>query len=117
MAGRRLHEHLMQSARTWEEGGRDRAELYRGARLASALDWRAEHLGEMNELERQFLVASRDAERDELQVARKRTRRLRVLAVMLALLLVAAVVSALLAVRQTSRVDDQRELPGSPTRQ
>ena len=38
------------------------AELYRDARLASALDWRAEQLTELNELERQFLDASRDAD-------------------------------------------------------
>ena len=110
VSGRRLHEHLMRSARTWEEAGREPAELYRGARLASAVDWRAEHQTELNELERQFLEASRDAEQGELQVARKRTRRLRVLAIMLAVLLVAAVVSALLAVRQTQRTNDQREL-------
>ena len=81
-----------------------------GAVLPRHSTWRAEHPTELNELERQFLEASRDAEQDELQVARKRTRRLRVLAIMLAVLLVAAVVSALLAVRQTQRTNEQREL-------
>ena len=37
--GRRLHHHLAASAAGWEAEGRDPAELYRGARLASALDW------------------------------------------------------------------------------
>ena len=41
--GRRLHRHLTQAARDWGDGGRDRGELYRGARLASALEWRAGH--------------------------------------------------------------------------
>ena len=84
-------------------------------RLASAIDWQAEHLTELNELERQFLEESRDAEQDELHVARKRTRRLRVLAAMLAVLLAAAVVSALLAVRQTQRTTNNASSlrPGS----
>ena len=37
--GRRLHQHLTNAARDWQQGGRDRGELYRGARLASTLDW------------------------------------------------------------------------------
>ena len=37
--GRRLHQHLIYAARDWEASGRDRGELYRGARLVSALDW------------------------------------------------------------------------------
>ncbi len=37
--GRRLHQHLIHGAAEWERSGRDPAELYRGARLASALDW------------------------------------------------------------------------------
>src|SRR5262249_30010483 len=37
--GRRLHAHLIETAREWAGSGRDPADLYRGARLASALDW------------------------------------------------------------------------------
>ena len=37
--GRRLHHHLAVAAREWDAGGRDPGELYRGARLAAALDW------------------------------------------------------------------------------
>ena len=39
--GRRLHQHLIHAAGEWQGSGRDPAELYRGARLASALDWAA----------------------------------------------------------------------------
>ena len=39
---RRLHRHITLAARDWEMGGRDAGELYRGARLASALDLAAE---------------------------------------------------------------------------
>ena len=37
--GRRLHAHLREAARGWADGGRDPGELYRGARLAAALEW------------------------------------------------------------------------------
>ena len=37
---------------TWDDGGRDRGELYRGARLAAALEWRAAHEPELNATER-----------------------------------------------------------------
>ena len=61
--GRRLHQHLIQAATEWQGSGREPAELYRGARLASALEWAAEHEREPNELERAFLDESRDRER------------------------------------------------------
>ena len=53
--GRRLHQHLIGAAGEWRDSGRDPAELYRGARLASALDWAASHDPELNQLERSFL--------------------------------------------------------------
>ena len=40
--GRRLHQHLIGAAGEWRDSERDPAELYRGARLASALDWAAD---------------------------------------------------------------------------
>ena len=65
--GRRLHQHLIQAAREWQASGREPAELYRGARLASALEWASDHEPELNELERAFLEESRAAsERDLL---------------------------------------------------
>ena len=46
--GRRLHHHLGIAAREWDAGGRDPGELYRGARLAAALDWAAAHEPELD---------------------------------------------------------------------
>ena len=63
--GRRLHRRVTDAARDWDAAGRDAGELYRGARLASALDWAAEHGGELNRLEREFL---------ERQPSRQRAR-------------------------------------------
>ena len=68
--GRRLHRHLIHAAAEWSNGGRDRSELYQGARLASALEWRAEHEPELNTTEQQFLDASRTAS----ERARRRIR-------------------------------------------
>ena len=39
--GRRLHAHLTAAATDWDARGRDAADVYRGARLAAALEWRA----------------------------------------------------------------------------
>ena len=63
--GRRLHQHLTHAALDWQAAGREPGELYRGARLASALDWSAGHEEDLNALERGFLDESRAAaERD-----------------------------------------------------
>ena len=53
-AGRRLRRHITQAASEWDATGRDQGELYRGARLAAALDWSTDHAYELNELEREF---------------------------------------------------------------
>ena len=61
--GRRLHRHLTQAATDWDAAGREPSELYRGARLAAALEW-ADAGGEaagLNRLEREFLEESRTA--------------------------------------------------------
>ena len=61
--GRALRRHLAPAAAEWDAAGRPDAELYRGARLASALDWVAERddrLTELTRVERDFLTASRD---------------------------------------------------------
>jgi DNA-binding SARP family transcriptional activator/WD40 repeat protein len=83
--GRRLHRHLTRAAGDWVQGHRDRAELYRGARLASALEWRSRHAQELNAAEQEFLDASRVAS----ERARRRVHL--VLAGMVALAVVATI--------------------------
>src|SRR5262249_11177686 len=56
--GRTLHRNLTASARTWDEGGRDGADLYRGARLTAAWEWAEPHEADLNDLERGFIRAS-----------------------------------------------------------
>jgi WD40 repeat protein len=91
--GRALHMHLSSSAREWDDRERDRGELYRGARLSSALEWEAQHRDELNQLERAFLAASRSVNQREL-------RRLRVLLAGALLLLLFAATAAVVAMEQ-----------------
>ena len=73
--GRALRRHLAPAAREWAQSGRPDAELYRGARLASALDWAGGHAGDLNAIEEEFLAASRGAADRELREQRERADR------------------------------------------
>ena len=73
--GLRVHRRLTEAALSWEELDREPGELYRGARLVQASEWTAGHAGELNELEREFLMAARAAaerEAAEREAARQR---------------------------------------------
>jgi len=109
-AGQLLHAHLMEAARGWQGGGEDAGELYRGARLASALDWTTEHTLELNELEREFLGASREATERETERQRRTNRRLRGLLIGVAGFLVLALVAGGLALVQRSRAGRSAEV-------
>jgi WD40 repeat protein len=73
--GRRLHRRLADAARDWGQSGHDTGDLYRGARLTAALEWRTRHEPDLNRTERAFLDAGRSAEQRELHAARARRRR------------------------------------------
>ena len=91
--GRRVHRHLTDAARDWDDRGRDPGDLYRGARLAAALEWRDGHEHELNATERAFLDASRTA-------AGRAQRRLRLALAGVAALLVVAALGGVVALRQ-----------------
>ncbi|HKZ83910.1 MAG TPA: BTAD domain-containing putative transcriptional regulator [Anaerolineae bacterium] len=75
--GLRQHRHLTEAARGWEALGRDPGELYRGARLAQAVEWAETHAGELNALERAYLDASREwAEREAAEREAQQQREL-----------------------------------------
>ncbi len=105
--GRRLHQHLAAAAREWDAGGRDPGELYRGARLASTLDWSAEHEAELNAVERAFVDASRTHSEREARRARRTNRRLRTLLAGAGALLVLAVVAGVLFLDQRGEARDE----------
>ncbi len=75
--GLRLHRHLTLAAESWRQAGGDPSELYRGARLAQAGEWAAQHPGGLNEAEAEFLAASQaQAERESAEREAQRQREL-----------------------------------------
>ncbi len=106
--GLRVLRHLTASADAWNQSGGDRAELYRGGRLETALDWAGGHEDDLTTSERSFLDASTSARDDEVARERRRIRRLRTLVGALAAITVAAALLGAVGVIQRQRADDQR---------
>jgi WD40 repeat protein len=124
-AGLRLHRRLTEAAQEWERLERDKAVLYRGIRLAEAVDWQGRESGVLNELERAFLRASMELQERERREADERqqkeladaqkiaagqrrvTRLFRWVAVVLVLGLIGSGVGALIAVGQKRSADRQ----------
>ncbi len=104
--GRRLRRHITQAATEWDAAGRDQGELYRGARLAAALEWTADHALDLNELERDFVTESREVSEQETKRARRTNRRLRALLAGVAVLLAAALAGGIFAVIQRGEARD-----------
>jgi WD40 repeat protein/DNA-binding SARP family transcriptional activator len=104
--GRKLHRHVTESSRAWDEGGRDAADLYRGARLTAAWEWAEPHQADLNDLEREFLLASRTASEGEAVRARRTNRRLGGLLAGVAVLLAASLVIGDVAFTQRDRATD-----------
>jgi len=96
--GRRLHAHLRVAAGEWDLRGRDPGELYRGTRLAAALEFRAQHPDEVDSLEREFLDAGVIEADREARRQRSQNRRLRMLLLGAGVLLVLAVAAGVIAV-------------------
>lgn len=95
------HRRLTEAALDWEDAGRDRELLYRGARLATARSWSERHPGSLNAHEQAFLTAGRRADQ-------RRSRRAWQAVAAMAALLALAVVAALLAVDAEREASDQR---------
>ncbi len=103
--GRRIHAHLIAAAREWDAGGRDPGELYRGARLANALEWTARNREWLNSVERDFIDTSRLEARRDVQRQRAHRRRLRDLGIAAGLLLVLAIGAAAFALVKQHSAD------------
>ncbi|MDO9302565.1 MAG: PQQ-binding-like beta-propeller repeat protein, partial [Anaerolineales bacterium] len=75
--GLRLHRHLTDAAQEWESLSCDAGVLYRGARLAQALEWSHLHADDLNLLERSFLDASQSlAEKETAEREAQRQQQL-----------------------------------------
>ena len=111
--GQRIRHHLSASADAWQALGRPDSELYRGVRLARALDWRADKGTALTEVERRFLERSAHyAEAEQQSIAERARaqagliRRLRIALGGGAVLLVLALVAGVLAAVQSDRASD-----------
>ena len=98
--------HLSMAAGEWDHGGRDPADLYRGPRLVAALD--ASATAALTDRDQQFLAASRDVEEAAARRQRVQNRRLRRALVGVAILLVLALITGVVALQQRSEANDQR---------
>jgi WD40 repeat protein/DNA-binding SARP family transcriptional activator len=110
--GQPILRHLTVAADTWQAMSRPVSELYRGTRLARALDWRDHTSSELTSTEQAFLDAGRDLAEAESRSAEQRlaeqrraNRRLRGSLLGVAALLVVALVAGGLAVREGQRAD------------
>ncbi|MGN6608832.1 MAG: NACHT and WD repeat domain-containing protein, partial [Jatrophihabitans sp.] len=107
-----LLDHLGATVRAWAEAGRPDSDLYRGARLRGALDWRDEHPDDVTPVEREFLAASEAAADAQLTAAREQARReargrrrLRAVAIGLAAMVVLAAVGVVVALHERGSAD------------
>jgi WD40 repeat protein len=91
--GRVVRLALAEDAAAWSSAGRDTGDVYRGARLAGALEWSRGREAELNRVELEYLDAGR-------RLAMRSQRRLRIVIGVLAMLLALAVAAAVTAVDQ-----------------
>jgi len=99
-AGIRLHRQLSQAARLWDKGGREPTDVYRGARLAGAVELAQSGRVELNVGERAFLDASVAEVDHERRAQLRSNRRLRALLAASVLLLMIAVAAGALGLIQ-----------------
>lgn len=112
LEGRRILHHLVAAADSWNNLGRPESELYRGVRLAKALDWQERTTPTLTPVEEDFLASSKRLSEAELRAAETRARqqlkvnrRLRTALATGAFLLVGALIAGLVAVRQADRAE------------
>jgi WD40 repeat protein/energy-coupling factor transporter ATP-binding protein EcfA2 len=104
--GLRVHRRLTEATEEWGRLDRDAGTLYRGARLAEAVEWRRRNEDVLNPLERDFLDASAALAKREQRQAQRRIR-WTIGGMAAALLLIGA--GALVAVQQRGVAADQRD--------
>jgi WD40 repeat protein/DNA-binding SARP family transcriptional activator len=112
--GQRILRHLTGAADTWDDMGRPDSELYRGARLAQALDWRDRARPDLTSTEQAFLDtgqtladAERQATMDRARHQARTNRHLRALLAATAIFLVGSIVVGSVAVSQRQRAQHQ----------
>jgi WD40 repeat protein len=119
LEGQQILHHLTTVADSWDSLGRPESELYRGVRLAKAVEWRDSAKAALTPTERDFLAASEQLSDAELHAAKDQARRqLRVNRRLQAalgtatFLLVGALIAGFVAVGQANRADRQAVVAG-----
>ncbi len=114
--GQRILHHLSATADIWDALGRPDSELYRGVRLAQALEWRERPHADLTDVEAAFLdVSAALAEAEERAAAdqlRQKTRLIRRLRIVLAggcVLLLVALAAGGYAAYQQNQAEDNAE--------
>ncbi len=111
--GQRILHHISATAEAWDSLGRPPSELYRGVRLAQALEWQERPHPDLTATERDFLLAAADLAESEDRAAAEQAkrqsrliRRLRIALAGGAVLLVLALVAGVLAAVQSDRASE-----------
>jgi DNA-binding SARP family transcriptional activator/WD40 repeat protein/energy-coupling factor transporter ATP-binding protein EcfA2 len=114
--GQRIWRHVASAADTWDAMGRPDSELYRGVRLARAVEWRDRSVPDLSRVEREFLEASSGLaaaeQRSTEEQARRQVRvnrRLRTLMAGVAALALVAAAGGIVATRQAQRADSEAD--------
>ena len=92
----------------WVQGGREEADLLRGARLEAASEWAGANPERLSSDERDFVAASTAARDAARARERRNTRRLHRLVAGVSVALAVALVAGAVAAAQRSEVTDQR---------
>jgi WD40 repeat protein/DNA-binding SARP family transcriptional activator len=115
--GQRILHHLTGASDAWNSMGRPDSEVYRGARLAQAIEWRDRRGTHLTDTEMAFLEASSGIAQIELRSVEERARaqarmirRLRGVLAVAAVFLVSALLAGYLAVRQAHRANTSAEV-------
>ena len=94
---------------SWDDAGREEADLYRGGRLEAAVDLSIAAPDRLRGVDTEFISASRLAADSELQTEKARVVRLRRLVAGVGLGLVVSLIAGGLAIRQQQRADDEAD--------
>jgi WD40 repeat protein len=120
--GQQIFRHLANAAESWEQMGRPDSELYRGSRLAAAVEWADRSGSELTTAERGFLADSQASAKEEMRQTQLRlrakvrsNRRLRAALVAALLLLSSAVVAGSLAIRAANRAEREKTVADAAT--
>ena len=101
------------AATTWDDGGREVSDLYRGGRLENAVDLAVASPDRLRPIDAEFIDASRVAAQAERDTEQRRARRLRRLVAGVGVALVVALIAGGLALRQRNQAQsaaDQEKL-------